>query len=417
MMIKSICVVVNQRPFPPFHGANADIWRIMRALRHQGVAVHCVSWKDVISTAWAPAELYEQLDSYLEFEMSQEHPRLRDLAKKPGFALYRELSDSDRERAVALARDRGCEAVLSIGLYAGQLGADVAERLGLPFYYRSQAIETEYFRHYYKLTRQQARQAGYYSHYLFARNQAELRSIASHEANVLARARKIFEISCDDLRTRAREDSTELLHLPPLAPTLRDEAIPPSWDDRPYDIGYLGNLFMPNNQKGLLWFTSEVLPIIRRERPFTRVLITGKVTDPRILPMLSEHGVDISPNPVDAHEAACSFRVGVNPIFEGNGTTVKTLDLLWAGCGVVTTPIGVQGYGFESTQLPIRVATNAGDYAKACLSLLSGVGPSSEIRSLLEQFTMETGGALLANWMSPEISSSSSHPGLVRGRS
>jgi len=63
-------------------------------------------------------------------------------------------------------------------------------------------------------------------------------------------------------------------------------------------------------------------------------------------------------------------KIAVNPIFSGNGTNVKTIDALWCGCGVVTTAVGVQGYGFEGT-LNLRVAHSPTEFGCAVLDLLN----------------------------------------------
>ncbi len=150
---------------------------------------------------------------------------------------------------------------------------------------------------------------------------------------------------------------------------------------------------MTNNQQGLHWFLKSVLPLVRKSRPGVRVLIAGKVSDPRVLPPLKEYGVDVMPNPVHAHDVANAIRVGINPIFSGNGTTVKTIDLLWAGCGVVTTPIGAQGYGFTDPDLPIKVATSPQEFGDCILNMLEAMPiTTANTRSRLSSFSLETAG-------------------------
>jgi polysaccharide biosynthesis protein PslH len=387
-MIDSICIVANQRPYPPFHGANADIWRIITAIKIAGVAVHCVAWKDSISAHVLPAPLYTDVDSYLEFLMTSNTSGLKESWKEAGFNRVRRLTPEQKREAVEFARDRGCKAVMAIGLYGGELAHHVADSLDIPLYYRSHAIETEYYRHHFGLER---RADGNHPSQ-FVRDQVELRSIARAEHRLLSRSAKVFEISCDDLQSRQRRPSNQIVHLPPLAPTLNSEMAPP-WESRPYDIGYLGNLFMTNNQQGLHWFLKSVLPLIRKNLPAVRVLVAGKVSDPRVLPPLKEYGVDVMPNPAHAHEVANAIRVGINPIFSGNGTTVKTIDLLWAGCGVVTTPIGAQGYGFTDPDLPIKVATSPQEFGDCILRMLEEAPITTEnTRFRLNSFSLETAG-------------------------
>jgi hypothetical protein len=91
--------------------------------------------------------------------------------------------------------------------------------------------------------------------------------------------------------------------------------------------------------------------------------------------------------------------VGINPIFAGNGTTLKTLDYLWNGCAVVTTPIGIQGYRFGDPSLPITVTGSTEGFATSIVQRLTERRTISETRAKLQRFSWEQAGPELAGML------------------
>src|SRR3954463_15556646 len=82
-----VLAIPNQRPLPTFHGANADNWRIIRALQGAGVSVGCLTWRDYIADDAYLPELTSLVPDYLEFPLAYERVITSKEAKKlPGFA-------------------------------------------------------------------------------------------------------------------------------------------------------------------------------------------------------------------------------------------------------------------------------------------------------------------------------------------
>ena len=93
-----VLAIPNQRPLPTFHGANADNWRIMRALQEAGVSVGCLTWRDYIADDAYLPELTSLVPDYLEFPLAYERVITPKEAKKlPGFASLRRISSDDRD--------------------------------------------------------------------------------------------------------------------------------------------------------------------------------------------------------------------------------------------------------------------------------------------------------------------------------
>jgi hypothetical protein len=270
----------------------------------------------------------------------------------------------------------------------------LADAIGRPLVYRSHAIETQYHEEYFRLRR--APQFGWQAHTEAHHDRLQLRAISRLEQLVVARSALTLEISADDLRARQRSDQLPIIHFPPLVSS--PATVAPA-RRHAFDVCYVGNLFMPNNQEGLLWFLREVLPIVLDRLGPLRVVVAGKTMNQYFDRHVRGHGVDMIPNPADVDEIIANSTVGVNPIFAGNGTTLKTLDYLWSGCGVVTSPIGVQGFRFGDSSIPLTVAGAPESFATALVERLASPRSLEEIRAKLMRFSWEVAGPRLAGML------------------
>jgi len=359
-----LVVVTNQRPFPTFHGANADAGRLILALRSAGWKMRLVSWRDGITEDSGLAIINSTVERYVEEPMFAVRPKME--WRTPAFAQARAIADERRDEIVAEASRFAPDLVLSIGLYGASLGVHIARSLGVPHVYRSQAIEHEYHAQLFDLERQRIPLSAVGRALRLVHDESRQRAIARVEESVLGSSKVVLEISAEDAQIRRSRCGLRIEHLPPCAPEVED----PVTGDRPIDVLYLGNLFMENNRVGLIWFLDEVFPILRLAQPHMKVIVAGKSFDRSFEQWIAKTGVLVLPNVPDAHRLFRSAKIAVNPIFSGNGTNVKTIDSLWFGCGLVTTAVGVQGYDFEYG-LNLRVAHTPVEFAYAVLDRLA----------------------------------------------
>ena len=256
-----LIVVTSQRPFPMFHGANADAGRLILALRSAGWAIMLVSWRDAISDDFGLTLINSVVERYIEESMVAKRPARE--WRTPAFAQSRTLADERRAEIVAEARRFVPDLVFSVGLYGASLGIHIAESLGVPHVYRSQAIEHEYYADLMALARQRTPGSVVGKAWRRVRDVWRGRAISRFEEAVLGSSEVVLEISAEDAEIRRSRCGLHIEHLPPCAP----EAEEPLTGDRWIDVLYLGNLFMENNRIGLAWFLDEVLPYLRVVRP------------------------------------------------------------------------------------------------------------------------------------------------------
>ncbi len=143
---------------------------------------------------------------------------------------------------------------------------------------------------------------------------------------------------------------------------LRPDANVPIDGDR---LIYAGSPQFDANLDAVVWFADHVLPIIRRSRPSTRLIVTG-ATDGVELPTLD--GVEFVGRVDDVADAIRRSSLSVVPLRRGGGTRIKVLESLALGTPVVSSTKGVEGLGCSSAE--VAVADAPAPFARAVLGLL-----------------------------------------------
>ncbi len=120
--------------------------------------------------------------------------------------------------------------------------------------------------------------------------------------------------------------------------------LPVEREPAPRMILSMATMFWPPNVDGVLWFASEVYPLVRREVPEARFAVVG-ARPPRSVRRLAERDPSITvagyvadPRPYLAASAAL-----IVPVRAGGGMRVKILDALARGIPIVSTTIGYEG--------------------------------------------------------------------------
>jgi glycosyltransferase involved in cell wall biosynthesis len=262
------------------------------------------------------------------------------------------------------------DAVVMDGLYGADLGRQLADHLKLPLVYRSHNIEHLYMP-------KQARAAKSYLR-KFAMHLASLH-LKRAETDIVKRADWVFDISAEDMLFWQTHANVEHISwLPPLlnfSPSSPRQSLP--WKERPYDAVYLGNLNTPNNVEGLSWFIENVLPGLRSKRPAMSILIAGSNPAQAVIDMI-EHDpcLQLRANPPDVTEVRALGRVMINPILQGSGVNVKSVEMLSTDSPIVTTSIGVQGLDADTAKA-FLVADTPSEFANM-IDFALDHGPAAE---------------------------------------
>lgn len=123
------------------------------------------------------------------------------------------------------------------------------------------------------------------------------------------------------------------------------------------------------NISGLDWFVKEVFPIILEKMPQARLVIggdickslAGRYTNPNI------QLVGRVENPADFYKLG---DIVINPVFQGTGLKIKTLEAISYGKYIVAQPHSVEGM-FSGSEQPYDVAHQPIDFAEKIITAIT----------------------------------------------
>jgi polysaccharide biosynthesis protein PslH len=195
------------------------------------------------------------------------------------------------------------------------------------------------------------------------------RRMFEYERSVCRTARHVVAVSEEDAeRMRNMFGLAHVSHVPTGVDL--DYFAPPGESPARYDLVFVGSMDWAPNVDGMLYFISEVLPLIRRERPECRVAIVGRTPAKEIVeagtrdPLITVTGTvpDIRPY---FWESA----VSIVPLRIGGGTRLKIFEAMAAKIPVVSTTVGAEGLPLKDGR-HLFIADDAGTFAARCLDLL-----------------------------------------------
>jgi hypothetical protein len=313
-------------------------------MKAAGIRIHLVTWcGDAASERPEPAHLdamREVVDVLHVFPIRRSFgERMRRLARLhrwPSHVASRVLTAGQQAQVRATLGAFRPEAVWLDSLYPVVAARDAASQFGLPVFYRSHNIEHLY------MERQVARARTLRDRFAWGLNLLHLKKI---EFEVIGKAAGYFDISIDDLSYWQSQGFSQGAWLPPLIEPEFGERLSAPWDEAPeFDVGYLGNLYTPNNVEGIVWFLNRVVPRLQSHRPGVRIFVAGSRPAQAVRDALAQcRGVTLIESPPDAISVLRSARVLVNPVFAGSGVNVKSVEMLFAPGEIVSAPQGLTG--------------------------------------------------------------------------
>jgi len=124
------------------------------------------------------------------------------------------------------------------------------------------------------------------------------------------------------------------------------------------------------NVDGVLYFVSEILPLIRRQRPDCRVTIVGRKPPEEIKALsLADPLIEVTGTVPDVRPYLWRSAVSIVPLRVGGGTRLKIYESMAARTAVVSTSIGAEGLSIHPPD-DIRLADTPEAFARECVQLL-----------------------------------------------
>lgn len=145
-------------------------------------------------------------------------------------------------------------------------------------------------------------------------------------------------------------------------------------DLQPPDYGpsafvFTGKMDFRPNIDAVVWFSQEVLPLIRQHVPDARFIIVGKQPHQRVVALGQLPGVTVTGWVPDIRAHIAAAAVYVVPLRIGGGTRLKVLEALAMRSAVVSTHLGAEGFALAG-QDAIAFADSAADFANTAVALL-----------------------------------------------
>ncbi|MCX6523300.1 MAG: glycosyltransferase, partial [Actinobacteria bacterium] len=135
------------------------------------------------------------------------------------------------------------------------------------------------------------------------------------------------------------------------------------------DLLFVGNMGYPPNVKAVTTLVSEILPLVRRARPQTDLLIAG-ARPTKSVQQLQDVGIEVSGWLDDIRFAYERGRIMVVPLVIGAGLQNKILEAMSMGVPCVTTELVNSAIGAVPGE-EILIASTAQEFADQTLQLLT----------------------------------------------
>jgi polysaccharide biosynthesis protein PslH len=365
-----ITLVCHEIPYPPIHGGRIDMWRRIKAFAAQGVELQIIAWW--FSTQPTPAEIteiqkYAQKVDLIQIERTwlARIGRIGDLRRYPLEVTARIVKGHNLDRLKTEVANFAPDLIFLDGIHGGVIAETLHQCLHVPIITRSHNIEHLYYQRILKSA------VGFKQK---LKRYLSVMHLEQYERDLLAKSAVFYDISTDDLKFWQSAGFNHGRLLSPLIEPINDSD---KLSDRLnkvnqiYDLVFLGNLSLENNVAGVIWFITEVLPIVRTQLPEVRVLIAGLNPVADIHQICTNHqNVTLLANPASAAAIYQSGRVLINPILTGSGVKIKSIEMLGYNKPIVSTLEGVSGLP-DAVKPYFKIADDARSFALLTITALS----------------------------------------------
>ncbi len=157
-----------------------------------------------------------------------------------------------------------------------------------------------------------------------------------------------------------------------------------------FRLVFTGTLDYEPNVDAVLWFTQQILPLIRRDIPAAQFHVIGRNPAPRIRELSSQtSNVTVTGFVPDLRPTLAAAAVYVCPLRLGAGLKNKLLEAMAMGMAIVTTTEGASGNAGRDGQ-HFLVADDPASFAAAVVTLLRDPQRRQQLGAAARQLVSET---------------------------
>ncbi len=145
----------------------------------------------------------------------------------------------------------------------------------------------------------------------------------------------------------------------------------PQEEELKYDLLFTGNMNYPPNIDSVLFLVQRVLPIVRRQKPDTSLLISGVDPSPSVKDLArTDHLISVTGWVKDIRVSYASARIFVAPMQIGTGLQNKLLEAMAMRKPCITSALANNAVGAPSGEA-ILIGNTPEEYADHILRLLN----------------------------------------------
>jgi sugar transferase (PEP-CTERM/EpsH1 system associated) len=284
------------------------------------------------------------------------------LADPLPYAVGKYRSRAYAERLSAWLRTRSFDLIVSDFLVPA---VNLPRRLPCPSVIFTHNVEAEIWRRHAETKR------GRLARFLY---EMQHRRMLRFEARTLARFDGVLAVSNADRDTFARLYPGAIKAPVHVIPTGVDteffRPIPSSPGSR--SLVFTGSMDWLPNEDAMMYFCSEVLPLIRREEPDVTLTIVGRAPSPAVARLAQRPGIVVTGRVDDVRPHMADAAVYIVPLRIGGGTRLKIFEAMSMGKAVVSTTIGAEGLPVTDGA-HLRLADDPPAFTDAVVQLLRNV--------------------------------------------
>ncbi len=155
--------------------------------------------------------------------------------------------------------------------------------------------------------------------------------------------------------------------------------------EKKYDLVFTGNMSYPPNVNAVEYLAHEILPIVWKTLPETKLYIAGATPDPKVKKAASEH-IIVSGWLDDIRDAYAQSRVFIAPMRIGTGLQNKLLEAMSMRLPAITSPLANASLGAKPNE-EILVGSNAEEMAQHIVTLLTDKAKADRLAQAGFDFT------------------------------
>ena len=152
-----------------------------------------------------------------------------------------------------------------------------------------------------------------------------------------------------------------------------------------YDLVFTGNMSYPPNVNAVEYLADEIMPIVWKTLPDTKLYIAGATPDPKVKKAASDK-IIVSGWLDDIRDAYAQSRVFIAPMRIGTGLQNKLLEAMSMRLPAITSPLANASLGAKPDE-EILIGSNAQEMAQHIITLLTDKEKSDRLAQAGFDFT------------------------------